>query len=163
MYPYQKDNFMTTEIDKPKQEKKLVKGGAREGSGRPKFVPTDAERQLVATLSGRGLPQDQIAILVRTGIHIDTLRTHFHKELLGGKANANSKIGGALFDKALDGDTTAMIWWTKSQMRWAETQKLEHSGVDGAPITIAAVNLKGLNDQELEQMQLLLQKTVTEE
>ena len=154
---------MTTEIEKPKQEKKIVKGGAREGAGRPKFVPTDAERQLVATLSGRGLPQDQIAILVRTGIHIDTLRTHFQRELMGGKANANSQIGGALFNKAMDGDTTAMIWWTKSQMRWAETQKLEHSGVDGAPISIAAVDFKGLNDQELEQMQKLLQKTVTEE
>ena len=122
---------MTTALEKPKQEKKLGKGGARAGAGRPQFVPTVAERQLVATLSGRGLPQDQIAILVRTGIHIDTLRTHFHKELLGGKANANSKIGGALFDKALDGDTTAMIWWTKSQMRWSETIKNEVTGADG--------------------------------
>ena len=33
----------------------------------------------------------------------------------------------------------------------------------GAPISIAAVDFKGLNDQELEQMQKLLQKTVTEE
>jgi len=161
MYPYQKDNFMTTALEKPNQEKRIGKGGPREGAGRPKFVPTDAERQLVATLSGRGLPQDQIAILVRTGIHIDTLRTHFQKELLGGRAMANSRIGGALFDKAMDGDTTAMIWWTKSQMRWAETQKVEHSGVDGAPIAIAAVDLKNLNDQELEQMQKLLEKTAS--
>ena len=150
---------MTTELGKPNQEKKPKRGGPQLGSGRPKFVPTDAERQLVATLSGRGLPQDQIAILVRTGIHIDTLRTHFQRELIGGTANANSKIGGALFTKALEGDTTAMIWWTKSQMRWAETQKVEHSGVDGAPIAIAAVDLKNLNDQELEQMQQLLEKT----
>ena len=27
-----------------------------------------------------------------------------------------------------------MIWWSKTQLRWAETQKHEHSGPDGAPI-----------------------------
>jgi hypothetical protein len=36
-----------------------------------------------------------------------------------------------LFNKAQGGDTTALIWWTKAQMRWAETQKLEHTGADG--------------------------------
>jgi hypothetical protein len=30
--------------------------------------------------------------------------------------------------------TAAMIWWSKTQLRWAETQKHEHSGPDGAPI-----------------------------
>jgi len=30
------------------------------------------------------------------------------------------------------GDTTAMIWWSKTQMRWAETQKLEHTSPDGS-------------------------------
>ena len=83
---------MTTELGKPNQEKKPKRGGPQLGSGRPKFVPTVAERQLVATLSGRGLPQDQIAI------PSEDWDTHRHaqnalpKRLLGGKANANSKI-----------------------------------------------------------------------
>lgn len=34
----------------------------------------------------------------------------------------------------------------------------EHTGKDGGPITMAAVNLKGLTDAELEQMQTLLGK-----
>lgn len=109
-------------------------GGARPGAGRPPFVPTDYERKQVETLSGYGLPQDQIAILIRGGIGIDTLREHFATELVAGKAKANSGVGSTLFQKAMSGDTAAMIWWSKSQMRWAETQKHEHTGADGAPI-----------------------------
>lgn len=114
-------------------------GGARENAGRPAFEPTDAERKQVEAMSGYGLPIDQIAILVRDGIHIDTLRKHFANELVSGKAKANSGIGRTLFQKAMDGDTTAMIWWTKTQMRWAETQKHELTGADGAPLEIAKI------------------------
>lgn len=124
-------------------------GGARENAGRPAFEPTDAERKQVEAMSGYGLPIDQIAILVRDGIHVDTLRKHFEKELTSGKAKANSGIGRTLFQKAMDGDTTAMIWWTKTQMRWAETQKHEHTGADGAPIEfrkIERVVVKKPND-----------------
>jgi hypothetical protein len=114
-------------------------GGARENAGRPAFEPTDSERKQVEAMSGYGLPIDQIAVLVRDGIHIDTLRKHFANELVSGKAKANSGIGRTLFQKAMDGDTTAMIWWTKTQMRWAETQKHELTGADGAPLEIAKI------------------------
>jgi hypothetical protein len=109
-------------------------GGAMPGAGRPAFEPTDAERKQVEALSGYGLPIDQIAVLVRNGIHVDTLRAHFGAELVTGKGKANGQIGKTLFQKAMGGDTAAMIWWSKTQMRWAETQKHEHSGVDGAAI-----------------------------
>lgn len=114
-------------------------GGAQPGAGRPAFVPTDAERKQVEALSGYGLPIDQIAVLVRDGIHIDTLRAHFSNELVSGKAKANSGIGRTLFQKAMGGDTTAMIWWSKTQMRWAETQKHELTGADGAPLEFAKI------------------------
>jgi hypothetical protein len=77
---------------------------------------------------------------------------------VSGKAKANSQVGRTLFQKATSGDTTAMIWWTKTQMKWSETQKVEHTGKDGGAITMAGVDLKGLNDTELAQMQALLQK-----
>lgn len=114
-------------------------GGAQPGAGRPPFVPTDDERKQVEALSGYGLPQDQIAILIRGGIALETLRGHFATELVSGKAKANGQVGKTLFQKAMGGDTAAMIWWSKAQMRWAETQKLEHTGTDGAPIEIKKI------------------------
>lgn len=128
------------------------------GAGRPEFEPTDAERKQVEALSGYGLPIDQIAVLVRKGISVDTLTAHFKDELISGKAKANSQVGRTLFQKATGGDTTAMIWWTKTQMKWSETVKNEHTGKDGGAISLASVDLKGLNDVELAQMQALLTK-----
>jgi hypothetical protein len=75
---------------------------------------------------------DQIAILVRDGISVDTLRAHFETELKSGKAKANGQIAQTLFQKAMGGDTTAQIWWTKSQMRWSERHEI--TGADGGPI-----------------------------
>jgi hypothetical protein len=127
---------------KPTIEKSVLKkpdgrknnGGARENSGRMAFEPTDAERKQVEAMSGYGLPIEQIAVLVRGGIDTDTLRKHFATELVAGKAKANSGVGRTLFQKAMGGDTAAMIWWSKTQMRWAETQKHEVTGADGAPL-----------------------------
>ena len=109
-------------------------GGAMPGSGRPAFEPTDSERKQVATLSGYGLPIEQIAVLVRNGIDSDTLRKHFGVELISGKSKANAMVGQTLYQKATGGDTAAMIWWSKTQMRWAETQKHELTGPNGGPI-----------------------------
>lgn len=133
---------MATKSQKPTIEKSVLKkpdgrknnGGAREGAGRMAFEPTDAERKQVEAMSGYGLPIEQIAILVRGGIDTDTLRKHFATELTAGKAKANSGVGRTLFQKAMGGDTAAMIWWSKTQMRWAETQKHEVTGADGAPL-----------------------------
>jgi len=120
-------------------EKKKQNGGARPGAGRPAFEPTDSERKQVEALSGYGLPIEQIAVLVRDGIDTDTLRKHFSTELVSGKAKANGQVGKTLFQKVMAGDTTAAIWWSKTQMKWAETQKHEHTGADGAPIEFAKI------------------------
>ena len=112
-----------------------VSGGAQPGAGRPPFVPTEAQREFVRELSGLGVPQSQIKLLVRPGgIALETLLEHFRDDLDIGKAVANTKMAGALFAKGIKGDVTAMIWWTKTQMRWSETQKLEVTGANGGPM-----------------------------
>ena len=117
-----------------KQDNRINNGGARPGAGRKPFEPTDHERKQVEAMSGYGLPIEQIAILVRDGIDADTLRKHFATELIAGKAKANGQVGKTLFQKVMSGDTTAAIWWTKTQMRWKEVQQHEITGLDGAPI-----------------------------
>jgi hypothetical protein len=123
--------------EKPTQKKKRSKkvrgknGGARPGAGRKSFIPTEDERIAVKSMAGFGTPMEHIAALIRNGIGIDTLRKHFSIELLCGKAAANIIIGETLFKKALGGDTTAMIWWSKTQMGWSELQKIEHTSPDG--------------------------------
>ncbi len=159
---------MSNEIhsqEKPHQKRKgnPGRGGAQPGAGRPAFIPTDKERKQVETLSGYGLPYEQIAVLVRDGIHVQTLMQHFAAELVAGKAKANSLVGQTLFQKATGGDTTAAIWWSKTQLRWKEVQQHEHTGANGGPISLAAIDLKGLSDVELEQVQRLLAKAAPPE
>ena len=97
-------------------------------------LPTDESKRMVESTSGLGLPHEQIAILV--GIDDKTLRKHYRNELDMGKAKANGQIAKTLFSKATGGDTTALIWWTKTQMRWAETVKQEITGADGQDLVI---------------------------
>jgi hypothetical protein len=119
--------------------KKGGNGGARVNAGRPAFDPADVDRKQVEALAGYGVPFEQIAVLIHDGISLDTLRTYFASELISGKAKANAQIGKGIYQKAIGGDTTAMIWWSKTQMRWAETQKHELTGADGAPLEFAKI------------------------
>jgi len=95
---------------------------------KPTFKPTDDERRLVEQMCAVGIPQESICLVVRDGIDDKTLRKHFRRELDTAKIKANAKIGGTLFNKAVNGDTTAAIFWAKTQMGWKETNVTEHSG-----------------------------------
>ena len=108
--------------------------------------PTDKTRQQAQSASGLGLPQDQIAALI--GIAPETLRKHYDLELGLGKAQASAAVAKTLFNKATVGqDTTAMIWWTKAQMRWSETVKQELTGQDGAPL-LAGIQVSFVKPEE---------------
>jgi hypothetical protein len=100
----------------PKNAKRVTK---------PSFKPTDDERKLVEQMCAVGIPHEGIASVVRDGIDDKTLRKHFRRELDTAKTKANAKIGGTLFNKAVNGDTTAAIFWAKTQMGWKETSVIE--------------------------------------
>ena len=103
----------------PKTPKRVTK---------PTFKPTDDERRLVEQMCAVGIPQESICLVVRDGIDDKTLRKHFRRELDTTKIKANAKIGGTLFNKAVNGDTTAAIFWAKTQMGWKETNVQENNG-----------------------------------
>lgn len=116
-------------------------GGARDGAGRKPFEPTAKERQQVEAMAGVGLPHDQIGALVRDGVCTDVIRQYFAKELKAGKAKASAKIGQTLFNRAIGGETAALIWWTKSQMGWKEKRELDISNPDGTMRPISRIEL----------------------
>jgi hypothetical protein len=93
---------------------------------RKQHVPTDGQRQTVQLHTTVGTIQPVIAQIL--GIDAKTLRLHYRDELDLAKAKANATIGGALFNKAMRGDTAAMIFWMKTQAGWRETNVLEHTG-----------------------------------
>lgn len=138
-------------LEKPIAIKPNTHGGARAGSGRKPFVATDAERKQVEALAGVGLPHDQIAALLRDGVCVDVVRDNFAHELKAGKAKASAKIGQTLFNRAIGGETAALIWWTKSQMGWKEKRAHELTGADGAPLEFAKIErvvIRGKADTE---------------
>jgi hypothetical protein len=99
-----------------------------------KHEPTDQTRRVAEQMSGLGLPHEQIGAII--GIDDKTLRLYYQTELKIGKAKASSHVAKTLYDKALSGDTTACIWWTKAQMQWREKVDLNHGGQENNPVKI---------------------------
>ncbi len=96
---------------------------------KPPHEPTEAQRQLVQLHATIGTQQSVIADIL--GIDDKTLRKHYRNELDLALAKANATIGGALFNKAKNGDTAAMIFWMKTQAGWRETNRVDHTSSDG--------------------------------
>ena len=96
--------------------------------------PTPEQRHIVQLHATIGTPQEAIAKVI--GIDPKTLRLHYRDELDLASAKANAVVGGALFNKAKAGDTTAMIFWMKTRAGWKETHGVEHTGEGGGPLII---------------------------
>jgi len=100
-------------------------------AGKPKLItkpphePTEATRQTVQLHTMVGTTQADIARVL--DIDEKTLRKYYRDELDLAKAKANATIGGALFNKAKTGDTSAMIFWMKTQAGWRESTNIDHT------------------------------------
>ena len=104
-------------------------------------MPTDVTRMQAQTAAGYGLHQDQIGSLL--GIDDKTLRKHYRQELDVGRAKAHLAVAATLYDKAVAGDTGAMVWYTKCQMRWSPPPALvEVSGLISISAALADASLR---------------------
>ena len=99
---------------------------------RKAFEPTEAERKQVEAMSGFGVPQDDIALVI--GIDKKTLTKHFRRELDTGAAKANARVSESLFKQAIGGNVAAAIFWTKARMGWRE--KVEAENKEGTTIIV---------------------------
>jgi len=86
--------------------------------GMPPHKPTEITLKRARLLAGYRVPKEQIALII--GVNTDTLEKYYGDEMRKGVANTNRRVVKALLQNALDGDTTAQIWWTKAQLGWSE-------------------------------------------
>ena len=96
--------------------------------GRPPLGRDERIAQVVQLHTLVGTPQPTLAKIL--GMSHETMSKYYREELDTAKAQANAQIAGRLFKKAMDGDTTAMIFWLKTQARWRET--IDISNDDGS-------------------------------
>lgn len=83
--------------------------------------PTKGQRDTVILHARVGTPQPIIAQVI--GICETTLRKHYRAELDVSLHTANADVGGALYNKAINGDTTAQIFWLKTQAGMRERKE----------------------------------------
>lgn len=114
------------------------KAGKHPG-GRPAHQPTDATRQTVQLHAMVGSRQEVIAEIL--GISVDSLQRHYRSELDTSREKANAAVGGALYKKAMSGDTASMIFWLKTRARWRETVDISNEDGSLKPETTQAAVL----------------------
>jgi hypothetical protein len=113
----------------------------KRGRGRPKFEPTDADRNTVKTMAAGGFTHESIArCLGEHGIDKKTLYVHFRDELDTSLDKANATIANVAFQAAARGEAWAVCFWLKCRARWQEVARYEHSGIDGKPIEVNYVS-----------------------
>ncbi len=82
------------------------------------------------------LTQDQIAdylgISKRTFNNLREKDEQIEINYRKGKARGIAKIANGLFQQAVNGNTTAAMFYLKTQAGWKETQHLDHTSSDGS-------------------------------
>ena len=98
--------------------------------GRPKYEPTEADRNTVRSMVACGIPQEGVARCLGThGIDPKTLREHFRDELDTASIRANSVIASRLYAAADRCEPWAVCFWLKTRARWQERMEVSVSEI----------------------------------
>jgi|LakMenEpi03Aug12_release.lakeMendotaPanAssembly.Ray.scaffolds.fasta_scaffold203180_2 hypothetical protein len=96
---------------------------------RPSHQPSDKTRAQVEALVACGIPQEEIARLLR--ISPNTLVKHYEPELQDGLVKANARVANNLFRMATGQGREALgaaCFWLKTRAGWRETMNHSHEG-----------------------------------
>ena len=103
-------------------------------------------RDKVVLLVRAGLTQERVGAVLK--VSIDTLRKHYGHELDTAKDDAVGQVANSLYQKAIAGDPTSMIFYLKTQGRWSEPQKIVLGGDPENPVKVERVmDLKSLDPE----------------
>ena len=122
--------------NKPAVRRVKARSNGKHAGGRPRWEPTNQDRLMVKLAIAGGMTQEQTAQLL--GVSLASLKRHCRPELDTAALDANVKVSGALFTKAMKGDVAAIIWWEKTRRGLSDRMRHEH------------IDLTKLSDEELD-------------
>jgi hypothetical protein len=83
----------------------------------------DSVARMVSEMCVVGVPQERIAKAL--DMHEKTLKELYQRELDTAMMYRNIEVSKLLYQKCMDGDTTALIFWAKSRMGWRDRGETE--------------------------------------
>jgi hypothetical protein len=102
-----------------------------------KYKPKKEDRARVKLMAAAGIMQNDIA--AKMAIAPKTLRLHFREELTHGMLDITTLAVGQLVSQIQKGNLGAICFWLKTRAGWRETERLEHIGENGGPVTVKVV------------------------
>jgi predicted DNA-binding protein (UPF0251 family) len=120
---------------------------------RPRLEITDEQIRQAQLLSGYGLTQNQVADVL--GISRSTFEKKKNEErvqvaLQKGRAIAQQNVGKSIYEKALNGDMTAAIWWEKT--RAGRTEKAPEGSAANVSVQVNVDGKRKEKEQEFEKL-----------
>tara|TARA_R100001163_G_C5013062_1_gene158314 strand:- start:382 stop:870 length:489 start_codon:yes stop_codon:yes gene_type:complete len=129
--------------------------------GRPKFVVTKEMCQKAEDYASQGLTSEQIALAL--GIGESTLYDkqnefkEFGEAIKRGRGTGIQRVTNKLYEKALEGDNTAMIFYLKNRAGWQDKIEKE-TVIEQRQI----IDLTRISDNELSKLKSILTSVTTE-
>lgn len=96
--------------------------------------PREELRNKIKLMAAIGIPHAQMAGVLKMGL--DTLHNFYRDDLDYGASEANTIVGGKIFEAAKKGESWACTLWAARRLGWKETITQEISGPDGGPIPL---------------------------
>jgi hypothetical protein len=119
--------------------------------GKPQKTLTPEQVLEVGTLSAF-LSQEQIAdyfgIARNTFIAICERQPEVFEQYKKGKARAIGTVAKGLIKQAMEGNTSAAMFYLKTQAGWRETSVQEITGKDGATLQTPVFNIVGVSPKD---------------
>ncbi len=121
----------------------MTKTKAKHPGGRPSKL-NYLDMSEVERLGGLGLTLDEVGYVL--GVTTQTIHNwkknpKFFDALKKGRAQADSRIKQSLYQRALEGDVTAQIFWLKNRdpKNWGDKRQLDISSDDSSEVVIKVV------------------------
>ena len=102
------------------------------------YEPTEQARHMVKKMAAFGIPMKNIAEVI--GVGVTSLQKYFQNELESGHTEANFMVANTLFQKAMGGDTTSLIFWCKTRLGWRDGSMYENASNKGEAGVLAKIS-----------------------